>query len=74
MTESHSETHVGMACPTCGGEVKWDDYYGHITGWNELHNEPIISHEGDIYRCQNEDCQAWSHIFGVGELQEGYPC
>ena len=76
-TDAAGHTPVGITellCPECGGELKWDDYFGHIVGWNHLHNEPRIAHEGDIYRCQNEDCQMWWHALGSDELREGYPC
>ena len=60
-------------CPDCGGDLKYDDYFGHRIGWNHFHNEPIISHEGDIYWC--EDCQEWFHVLlSDGELRAGYPC
>jgi hypothetical protein len=61
-------------CPTCGGELKWVDYFGRWTKWNQFRNEPVIEHEGDIYKCQNEECQECWHTLGDSELKQGYPC
>ena len=62
-----------MNCPQCDAELDYKDYFGKKVGWNDLHNEPIISHEGDIYYC--EECEQNYYTFGNDPvLHEGYPC
>lgn len=60
-------------CPYCGTELTYDDYFGRIAA----HQDGKVY--GDIYKCNNEDCEAHQQTFytyreGNGELHEGYPC
>jgi len=66
-------------CPYCGEELEYQDYFGRISGWNQFFNEPIIDHEGDIYKCLNEECESeafnyYFYDFCDDILREGYPC
>ena len=60
-----------MECPYCEKELDWHDWYG-TKMWS---SSPKKS--GDIYRCQNEECEVFDEYFytdGNGEVHEGYPC
>lgn len=61
-----------MECPECGTELEWIDYFGPHQGGGS------IKKVGDIYQCQNEECDATHfHTFDSesGEpLHDGYPC
>jgi hypothetical protein len=60
-----------MECPYCGLELIFEDYYGR--GLSEHAFEKL----GDIYRCNNEDCESYREYFYTDsndELHEGYPC
>lgn len=63
-------------CSYCGKDLEYEDYYGKVTGWDNFHNEPIISHHGDIFRCNNEECTEQGQWYYEDEtgLNEGYPC
>jgi hypothetical protein len=69
-----------IKCLYCDQELEYNDYYGYLIGWNDFLNEPIISKEGEIYRCPNESClsdefNSWFHTRpDHTELYEGYPC
>ena len=56
-----------MECPCCDDELTWEDYF------NQYGKK-----RGDIYRCENEECDHYQHNFytydGNGEVYEGYPC
>ena len=62
-----------LSCPECGNELEYKDYFGKRTEWNEWLNEPIISHEGDIYYCETCE-QSYYTVDGVNGIHEGYPC
>jgi hypothetical protein len=59
-----------MDCPYCGEELAWHDYYGpRVDG--------RIQKRGDIYKCENEECDAYEQHFYTDqreELHDGYPC
>lgn len=70
-----------MECPYCGEELRWIDYYGH-TRYSEhywIYPHSWIEKEGDIYQCQNEECESQvfnGHFYDRcdSDLREGYPC
>lgn len=70
-----------MQCPYCGEELRCIDYYGH-TKYSEhywIYPHSWIEKEGDIYQCQNEECDSQvfnGHFYDRcdGDLREGYPC
>jgi hypothetical protein len=38
-----------------------------------------LKHEGDIYKCENQDCESevfnyFFYTLGNSDLKEGYPC
>lgn len=60
------------ACPYCGEQLHYDDYFGRIAA----HQDSKVV--GDIYKCANEECEAYQQSFytyrhNSGELREGYP-
>ena len=61
-----------MKCPYCGEELEYHDYYGNgIPGRNDFKKI------GDIFKCENEECEAYEEHFYTDrndELCEGYPC
>jgi hypothetical protein len=67
-----------LECPYCGAELRWDDIYGRNLRLDSFGNiKPGFIKEGEIYRCDNEDCeyQGWFHTHeDYDELHEGYPC
>ena len=70
-----------VECPYCGEELQCIDYYGH-TRYAErywIYPRSWIEKEGDIYQCQNEECESQTfngHFYDRcdGDLREGYPC
>ena len=69
-----------MECPTCKEELKVIDYFGftkHAEHYWE-HPQSWIDKKGDIYQCQNEECEGYQEKFytyeNSDELHEGYPC
>ena len=62
-----------MKCPYCGEELEYHDYYGF--GNPNSNNFKKI---GEIFKCENEDCEAYEEHFHTkendDELYEGYPC
>jgi hypothetical protein len=71
-----------MECPYCGNELIWNDYFGKIKHSEHywLYPQSWIEKRGDIYKCENEDCDSGvfnSFFYTYGnndELKEGYPC
>jgi len=70
-----------MECPYCGNELIWNDYFGHMQYAQHYYEYPQswIKHEGDIYKCENENCESenFNYYFYTdpnGNLKEGYPC
>lgn len=67
-----------MECPYCGEELKWDDVYGRnlrLDRWDRI--KEGFQKEGDIYACNNEECEYQGHFYTCSsnsELHEGYPC
>lgn len=62
-----------MDCPTCGEELLHEDIYGRLCA----HQDGHIA--GDIYRCENENCESFMEFFHTyrsnpDDLREGYPC
>jgi len=61
-------------CPDCGEDLTYDDSYGYLAAHRS--GEKI----GDIYRCQNEECNEYGTFYhnrsarGDDELKEGHPC
>lgn len=60
-----------MQCPYSDHELEWHDWYGNHMKLNGSGNKI-----GDIYLCQEENCEAYEQHFYTrnGELNEGYPC
>lgn len=68
-----------MLCPYCEFELKYHDYYGkkRFADHYYLYPQSWIEKEGDIYICDNEDCENYGQHFYTdqrNELKEGYPC
>jgi hypothetical protein len=68
-----------MNCPYCGAELTLDDYYGKTQHAEHywIYPHSWIEKEGDIFKCNNEDCGAYQETFYTdkqGDLHEGYPC
>ena len=66
-----------MECPYCQQELLWEDYFG---TWGTA-GFPGIEKKGDIYRCDNEECESeifnylyHTYLIGPDNLIEGYPC
>lgn len=61
-----------MECPYCEMELTIWDYYGlGIPGREDFRKI------GDIFKCQNEECEACDSTFYTDEreeLYEGFPC
>lgn len=62
-----------MEYPYCGEELNYDTYWGRICAHQDGHVE------GDIYSCENEDCEMYQESFHVyrsnpDDIHEGYPC
>jgi hypothetical protein len=62
-----------MTCPTCEQELLLIDYFGRIASHQDGHVE------GDIYQCENEDCESYQEYYHThrstpDELHNGYPC
>lgn len=61
-----------MNCPYCEEEMPAHDYWG--IG-NPFRSDFVK--RGDIYKCQNEECEMYGESFYTDqsdELHEGYPC
>lgn len=60
-----------MNCPECDTQLICADIYGFYKGrghWDK---------NGDIYKCQNEDCDYFDEYFytdKLGGIRYGYPC
>ena len=62
-----------MECPICNKELTCIDYFGRILNHQDGHVQ------GDIYQCQNEECEGFqeyyhTHRNNPDDLHEGYPC
>ena len=60
-------------CPYCDEELTYDEYFGLLAA----HQSGKVY--GDIYTCNNEDCEAHGETFytyrhNPDEVHEGYPC
>ncbi len=67
-----------MECLYCQQELTCEDFYGKNLRLDNLGKikEGFIK-TGDIYRCQNEECDYFDEHFytdSQGNLHEGYPC
>lgn len=61
-----------MECPYCERELNLHDYYG-----IGIPTRSDFRKIGDIYKCDNEDCETYQECFYTdpsGNLYEGYPC
>ena len=70
-----------MECPYCEQELNWHDYYGKkkYADHYYIYPQSWIEKEGDIYKCENEECESgcFNYLFYTdkrGNLHEGYPC
>jgi len=67
-----------MECPYCEEELEYHDFYGtnlRLDSFGIV--KPGFDKCGDIYKCMNEECEAFQEHFYTdkqGELHEGYPC
>lgn len=68
-----------LNCPYCDEELIYQDYYGKLKHpehyW--IYPRSWIERAGDIYKCENEDCEAYEQHFYTDQnddLYEGYPC
>jgi len=66
-------------CLCCGEELKYEDYYGrnmHLDNFGFVKDG--FEKTGDIYKCDNEECEMYGEYFyvlvGDYEVREGYPC
>lgn len=64
---------INPICPYCEQELLYHDYFGRLC----LHQDGKVL--GDIYKCDNEDCEVYNESFYTyrdtpDELHEGYPC
>lgn len=61
-----------MECIYCEEELSVHDYYGYGNPFSSNFKK-----EGDIYKCENEECEAYEGHFYTDRqdnLHEGYPC
>lgn len=68
-----------LECLCCGEELTWHDYYGKRKVAEHYYSSPQswIEKEGDIYKCENENCESYEGHFytdSQDNLYEGYPC
>lgn len=67
-------------CPHCGQELVYHDYFGKVKYADHyyLYPQSWIEKTGEIFKCKNEDCEAFDEHFYAydadGVLHEGYPC
>ena len=71
-------------CPYCDSDLTYRDeyftgrpesFYG--TASNGIHYPSTKKHLGDIYKCVNDECEAYDQHFYTDtneNLFEGYPC
>ena len=62
-----------MKCAICNKDLTCIDYFGRILKHQDGHVE------GDIYQCQNEECEGYqehyhTHRNNPDDLHGGYPC
>ena len=65
-----------MNCLYCEKELKYHDWYGTNMPLGE-HSSRVPNKRGDIYKCENEECDQYEGFFYTkngDELFEGYPC
>lgn len=67
-----------MNCPYCDEELRYHDwwYTGNLAAY-ERGNGGNFQKQGDIYKCLNEECEAYEEFFYTdryGDLHNGYPC
>ena len=68
-----------MNCPYCEEELLYEDHYGLNLSMDSFNRtRPGYKKIGDIYRCDNEECEVYGEHFHVlvntDEVREGYPC
>jgi hypothetical protein len=73
-----------VECPYCGEELRYQDEYfkGRLESFSGtagcgLYYPSTKVHLGDIYKCKNEECEAYEQHFYTDtqdNLKEGYPC
>ena len=73
-----------MECPCCGEELNCIDHYGtgrpehyYGTAANGIYYPSTYEKLGDIFKCDNEECECYEEHFYTDtndELHEGYPC
>lgn len=81
VTELLERSYYLMECPYCNKELNCVDYYGY-TRYSEhywIYPHSWIEKEGDIFQCDNEECQSQcfsGYFYDKNDeyLIEGYPC
>lgn len=67
-----------MECPYCETDLTCTDFYGRNLRLDSLDRvKDGFEKEGDIFRCDNEDCEMYEESFYTDrfdELHDGYPC
>ena len=78
-----------LKCPYCGKELTHEDTFGNLDhclnsiGYHsDWHGERHPIKRGDIYKCENEECESQDfncYFYTLDsdvsfELYEGYPC
>jgi len=77
---------MNHVCPCCEQELLYVDYYYigkpssfYGTAGNGIYYPQTSNYKklGDIFKCNNEECEAYENHFYTDEqnnLYEGYPC
>lgn len=68
-----------MECPYCEEELHCNYYYytGNLAAYEKGDSNSGFQKLGDIYKCDNEECEMYQESFytdSQDELYEGYPC
>jgi len=68
-----------MDCPICSVDLSCIDYFGKVKYAEHywIYPQSWIEKEGDIYKCNNEDCEGFQEVYHThgnsNELHDGHP-